>query len=140
LAGHFFGKYIASEIRNLRPEYLRKKMKRTIKKIIMEINEEDQHSNAYSNPRSVASISGQYNFSSVLHSPKGYKTRPPVSSPDDTPVRKVVVQRREPPKAMPRQTPPATSTILRTPADAAGPPCMTPTPSSVFRTPNCSAV
>jgi hypothetical protein len=98
LPGHFFGKYIASEIRNLRPEYLRKKMKRTIKKIIMEINEEDQHSNAYSNPRSLASISGQSNFSSVLHSPKGYKTRPPVSSPDDTPVRKVVVQRREPPQ------------------------------------------
>jgi hypothetical protein len=27
-------------------------MKRTIQKIIMEINEKDQHSNAYSNPRS----------------------------------------------------------------------------------------
>lgn len=55
-----FGKYVASEMRSLSSEYLRKKMKRKFQQIILDTNEEDEQisspSQSYSNPSSVSSV------------------------------------------------------------------------------------
>ncbi|XP_031329964.1 uncharacterized protein LOC116160947 [Photinus pyralis] len=59
-----FGKYVASEMRSLSSEYLRKKMKRQFQEVILRINEEDEllssptSHHSYSNPYSVASVRG----------------------------------------------------------------------------------
>ncbi|XP_028131331.1 uncharacterized protein LOC114327031 [Diabrotica virgifera virgifera] len=53
-----FGKYVASEMRSLSSEYLRKKMKRKFQQVILEINMEDELLSSPSSshsPRSVAS-------------------------------------------------------------------------------------
>lgn len=63
-----FGKYIASEMRNLSTEYLRKKLKRKFQQVLLEINEEDEvllsPSHSYSNPSSVSSVRGYYDSQS----------------------------------------------------------------------------
>lgn len=62
-----FGKYVASEMRSLSSEYLRKKMKRKFQQVILEITEEDEQlsnpAHSYSNPNSVASSNGCYETS-----------------------------------------------------------------------------
>ncbi|KAK4881510.1 hypothetical protein RN001_004829 [Aquatica leii] len=56
------GKYIATEVRNLSSEYLRKKLKRKFQQTILEISEEEERLNAvtgaYTNLGSVDSYSG----------------------------------------------------------------------------------
>ncbi|KAL1488670.1 hypothetical protein ABEB36_014470 [Hypothenemus hampei] len=65
-----FGKYVASEMRDLSSEYLRKKLKRKIQQVVLEISgEEELLSNPsphnYSNPNSVGSISQYFDSAST---------------------------------------------------------------------------
>lgn len=70
-----FGKYIATELKNLQSEYLRKKLKRKIQLAILEISEEEErvaavNTGGYTNPGSVGSYSSHITDTSVYSNPE----------------------------------------------------------------------
>jgi len=62
-----FGKYVATELRNLSSEYLRKKLKRKFQKAILEISEEDERLNSISSVSSNLSSVGSHGHTDLFH-------------------------------------------------------------------------